>query len=373
MKTHLARWARQRAAAALAVLLLAFASHASAQDPVIAPEHEADLAFVLDVLEKDYAGWPTKIEGREEEFAREVDLARERIAENPAARLWAIGMMLEWFEDDHLGTRSKIVSPANPWADQARPGRTFTYTPALSNEFAVTRLSPDTIMVRMPNFYNENTDAIAALLAEHHDAITSTPNLLIDLRGNNGGRDGAYEPLMAYLYTRPIYSIAPAIRATPRNMATLQANVDAGEYPAEVHAWVKSILDRAAASGEEWVPMLEEGFQIETFPQVYGFPKRVGILTEGAASSGDQFVMDARFSRKVTLLGAPTAGVIDYSNMIEKLAPSGDFELYWPMTRSMRLPEEPFDNVGVPVDVAYPEGVTDQIEWAKAWLESRPD
>ena len=51
-------------------------------------------------------------------------------------------------------------------------------------------------------------------------------------------------------------------------------------------------------------------------------------------------------------------------------APSGDFALAWPMTRSMRLPEEPFDNVGVQPDVPFPEGgVEDEIAWAQAWLE----
>jgi len=111
-----------------------------------------------------------------------------------------------------------------------------------------------------------------------------------------------------------------------------------------------------------------------TYPQVYAFPRRVGILTEGAGSSGDQFVIDARFSRKVTLLGAPTAGVIDYSNVITAPAPSGDFDLAWPMTRSMRLPEEPFDSVGVQPDVPFPDGgVEDEIAWAQGWLERQAD
>ena len=351
-----------------------FAAAMSLAPSSAALAQEDDLDFILSVLEEDYAGWETKTaEGREAEFEEQVALARQRVAEHPEARLWAFAMLLEWFRDDHLGLRANVVWPDNPWADQRAEGRKYDFVPALVDEFAVTRLSDDTIMVRAPDFFVENAETFAALLAEHHEEITSTPNLLIDIRGNRGGGDLTYAPLMAYLYTRPIYGIAPEIRATPRNLATLQENVSSGEYGAEVQEFVANILARAAETEGEWVPMFADGFVIETYPQVHELPKRVGILTEGAGSSGDQFVIDARFSSKVTLLGAPTAGVIDYSNMITMDAPSGEFALAWPMTRSMRLPEEPFDNVGVPVDVPYPDGVTDQVQWAQDWLERQVD
>ena len=356
-----------RIAAALAVAaLVALSSPASAQDD--------DLDFILTVLEEDYAGWETKTaDGREAEFEEQVALARARIAENPEARMWAYSGLLEWFEDDHLGVRSNIVSPDNPWADEWPEERTYNYAPALTDEFTVARLSDETVMIRVPTFNRDYLESFEALLAEFHNTITSTPNLLIDLRGNTGGSDATYERLMSYLYTRPIYGIAPEIRTGGRNIAYLQSLGTSGDLDEETQEWVEDILTRAASSEDDWVPMLSRGFLITTYPQVYEFPKRVGILTEGAGSSGDQFVIDARFSSKVTLLGAPTAGVIDYSNMVTADAPSGDFTLYWPMTRSMRLPEEPFDNVGVPVDVPYPDGVTDQVQWAQDWLERQVD
>ncbi|WP_158586786.1 S41 family peptidase [Aurantiacibacter zhengii] len=337
--------------------------------------HDDDIAFVLDVLRTDYAGWETKVAGgREAEFEREVALARQRIADNPDARMWALGALLDWFGDDHLGLRSNIVSPPNPWAQDADSTPARNFTPPPGNEFAFRRLSADTVMLRVPTFHIEYFDAFEALLAEHHDTITSTPNLLIDLRGNNGGSDQMYARLMSYLYTRPIYQIGVELRDTPRNLAALQANVDSGEYPPEVHEFVQNVLDRAEASDSDFVPLSDGGFEIVTYPQVYEYPRRVGILAEGAGSSGDQFAIDARASRKVTLLGGPTAGVIDYSNVITAPAPSGDFELGWPMTRSMRLPQEPFDNVGVPPDVPFPAGgVADEIAWAQGWLESRAD
>ncbi|ABC64937.1 S41 family peptidase [Erythrobacter litoralis] len=375
MKMLAARWARLGAVAALAFLAVPATVPAYAQDQTSSRQvaHEADVDFVLDVLRRDYAGWPTKIEGREAEFQRQIELAKERIVQNPAARLWAIGLLLEWFEDDHLGIRSNIVSPANPWADQGRSGRAFAYSPEPGESFAFKRLSDRTVLLRVPSFRTEYAEGFAALLEEHHEAIVSTPNLLIDLRGNEGGSDTMYERLMSYLFTRPIYQIGVELRDTPRNLAALQANVASGVYPDEVRGFVENVLSRAAASDAEWIPLSESAFEIVTYPQSYDLPRRVGILTEGAGSSGDQFVMDARFSRKVTLLGRPTAGVIDYSNVITASAPSGDFDLAWPMTRSMRLPHEPIDTVGVPVDVPYPEGVTDQIGWAQDWLESRAD
>ena len=40
----------------------------------------------------------------------------------------------------------------------------------------------------------------------------------------------------------------------------------------------------------------------------------------------------------------------------------------------MRLPEEPFDSVGVQPDVSFPDGgVSDEIAWAQAWLERYVD
>ena len=353
-------------------LALGAAILAAPSIPALAQED--DLAFILDVLENDYAGWETKTEGdRMAAFEERVAKTRERLAANPEARMWAYGALLDWFEDDHLGVRSNIVSPDNPWPDAFAPDREYAFVPEPGEEFAFTRLSADTVMLRVPTFHRDYLEPFEALLAEHHDAITSTPNLLIDLRGNTGGSDATYEKLMGYLYTRPIYGISPEVRITPRNIAYLQELASGGELDEETQAWVEDILARAAVSDDGWVAMMAEGVLIETYPQVYDFPRRVGILTEGAGSSGDQFVIDARFSRKVTLLGAPTAGVIDYSNMVSADAPSGDFAIYWPMTRSMRLPEEPFDNVGVPVDVPYPEDVADQVAWAQDWLERQVD
>ena len=96
---------------------------------------------------------------------------------------------------------------------------------------------------------------------------------------------------------------------------------------------------------------------------VYPYPKRIGIIiNEGNGSSAEQFILEARESKKVVLFGnRNTAGVLDYSNRVNEDFPSGKYEFYWPMTRSRRLPEHPIDNIGIAPDVLIPFPETKQL------------
>lgn len=242
-------------------------------------------------------------------------------------------------------------------------------------EFSLTRLSDETLLIRLPNFFAENRPVIEAMLAEHHEALTSTENLVIDVRYNNGGSEGSYSELMRYLYTRPIYAIGIEFLGSQRNIAGLEALLAKyrDSLDSDTVDYVEGMLAKARSDPGEWVVPLDRGFTIDTRDEVLPSPKRIGILTEGAGSSGDQFVIDARFSSKVTTFGRPTAGVIDYSNVIETPLPSGDFVARWPTTRSLRLPEEPYDNIGVPPDIPFGHEVVDPIGYVQAWLERQTD
>ncbi|MGB3166492.1 MAG: S41 family peptidase [Alteraurantiacibacter sp.] len=242
-------------------------------------------------------------------------------------------------------------------------------------DFSLSRLSEETLLLRLPNFAAENRPVIEALLAEHHDLLTSTPNLVIDARYNNGGSDGSYAELMRYLYTRPIYSIGIEALASERNMNLMEQLL--AEYrdnlSPDTISYIENLIAEGRANPGSWVMPTEHGFSITTYPEILPFPKRVGILTEGAGSSGDQFVIDSRSSRKVTTFGKPTAGIIDYSNVVSSALPSGNFEMSWPITRSLRLPDEPFDNVGVQPDIPFGEEIADPIGYVQAWLERQVD
>lgn len=241
-----------------------------------------------------------------------------------------------------------------------------------ANEFFLRRLSSETLWLRLPDFDMANREIIEALLAQHDAAIRSTPNLIVDVRNNGGGADSSYDKLMSYLYTRPIYSIGAEVRNSRRNIDHYTQLAASPDLPPDSQEFLAGMAKRLAASDEEWVALFPRGFIITTYPEKMPYPQQVGIIGTGAGSTGDQFVMDARFSLKVTTFGGPTAGVIDYSNVSEAALPSGNgYVLHWPTTRSQRLPEEPLDNVGVPADVPFGPETDDPVGAAQEWLEAR--
>lgn len=102
----------------------------------------------------------------------------------------------------------------------------------------------------------------------------------------------------------------------------------------------------------------------QTQPAVLPAPREVAVIVDrGGASSCEQFLLAARQSAKVTTCGDRSAGVLDYGDVRRADMPGSNRSLNRPVTRSMRLPKEPIDNVGIPVQVAIPAGEPSPVEW----------
>ena len=81
-----------------------------------------------------------------------------------------------------------------------------------------------------------------------------------------------------------------------------------------------------------------------------------------------------RPSLSVKLLGRHTWGGLDVSNLRGHDLPSGKRRLYYATTRSLRIPEQPVDGIGVLPDLYLPRGhgaaaAEDEIERTRRWLE----
>jgi len=265
------------------------------------------------------------------------------------------------------------IAPFGTWtkawpeiADQNRIRRETA-----SRDLFLEPLSEQTLWLRLPDFRDERADPVKALLEENRAALARAPNLIIDLRDNGGGSDYVYEPIIDLIYTRPIVSIDAEFRATGENIAIRERELEAArrEFPGAIPSLTQQIEAMRKGVGG-YVRTSDRPFEIITRNAIQENPRHVAVLIDGAGSSGEEFLLTARQSVKVTLYGqSNSAGVLDYANVVLAPSPSGRFNIAWPTSRSLRLPGYPVDRGGIAPDVRIPADVADPISWVQAQLE----
>ena len=235
------------------------------------------------------------------------------------------------------------------------------YPNGLNTYFVAVGLSDSTFYVRVPGFSSSMAND---LIAKHWDEIVSRPNLIIDIRNNGGGQDYYYQKLAELIYTHPYESKGVEWYATEGIVQDWENAIKNGNIKEGFEDNAKALLEKLKENVGGFVTYPDRSMdkKIER-DSIYSYPKRVGIIINGAnASSAEQFLLTAKNSSKVSLFGNEnTAGVLDYSNITPKELPSGKYKLWLPATRSKRLPENPIDNIGIAPDVYIPLEPTIQL------------
>ena len=244
-----------------------------------------------------------------------------------------------------------------------------------SGRLFLKRLSPKTLWLRIPSFDESQYKPLKDLVAAHRKELESTPNLLIDLRNNGGGSDYVYGVLMPLLYTRPVISVGIQLRASTDNIALREAvaeriKKDVPDAAAQIEAQNKLMQQHLG----EYVAPDPIPFGFDREDKVLPYPRRVAVLIDGAGSSAEQFLLDARQSHKVTLFGKRnSAGVLDFANIVSIPTPSGRYQVRWGTSRSLRVPDDPVDPDGIAPDIRIPSKVADPVLYAKDWLDRQVD
>jgi hypothetical protein len=243
-----------------------------------------------------------------------------------------------------------------------------------TGELFLRRLSPGTLWLRIPDFDDSRAPVLKAALAAQADELATTPNLIIDLRNNGGGSDYVYGPLLPLIYTRPTITIGIELRASPDNIALRRGIIPQIQDSPGTVAQLEAQIALMEKNLGKYIQPDSEPFSIDRRDAVLPFPKRVAVLIDNAASTGEQFLLDARQSRKVTLMGkSNSAGVLDFANVVGMETPSGRFRVNWATSRSLRVPNDPVDPDGIAPDVRIPESEKDPVGFAQRWLERQVD
>lgn len=212
-------------------------------------------------------------------------------------------------------------------------------------------LSNETALLRIPTFGHSYKKDIDKVINDNLDTILRTENLIIDIRGNDGGSDVSYKNILPIIYTNPIRKIGVEYLSTSLNNSRMLKFAEDPNFSEDGKTWAKKSFNKLQKHLGKFINLNEHSVSTETFEQIHPLPKTVGVLIDyGNISTAEQFLLAAKQSQKVKLFGTTTRGVLDISNMYRVTSPSNKFTLHYSLSKSLRIPDMAIDGKGIQPD-----------------------
>lgn len=336
-----------------------------------AAQCQADLADLSHFMQANDAGASAHLASHGAAIGVAADTARAAAAE--AADVAACDGILQTYLRAWRPTHLQLIPAAGTAAGTASsaasgPNDVDPRAPRLRI------LDQDTVLWILPSFQYGYGRRIASLLAEHRAELASRQHWIVDVRANDGGDDGSYAPLLPFLLDGFVHRHGVEYLATRAN---IQSQQDVCAYVGEPAACAQRIAPlvaamRAAPTGS-FVLSSRQRVVSDPVGAEADRPARIAILIDRAcASSCEQFVLEARTGFRVKIVGRPTMGALDFSNLRPyKLASSR--VLFYATSRSTRLPDMHVDAAGIQPDILLPAprdaaGRDAEVDTVRRWL-----
>ncbi|MGF6844830.1 hypothetical protein QFZ51_000065 [Chitinophaga sp. W3I9] len=215
--------------------------------------------------------------------------------------------------------------------------------------FFFRQINDSTGYLRISSFDAVSYPAADSVLNASDEYLRRNPNLVIDVRNNGAGADKLIERLRPLLYTQPVRITGADFYATPDNIAAWRHTLDeqTGKLPGEYVEQIRTVIEQGSGLQGRLVSMGPDENMI--LPAPLPAPAKVAVLINGRCSNtAEQFLLEAVQSQKVKLMGAHTAGALDYSNIARVRFSAPDFSIDYPVTRSRRIAAgQGIDNKGI--------------------------
>ncbi|MBD5246575.1 MAG: hypothetical protein HDS54_00200 [Barnesiella sp.] len=330
-----------------------------------------DLEFAINELESSYAGFDYFVnDSTRQDYNQLVQKLRSQIEKGTPG--WeAVLQLYSWFDDGHLG----LVLPYHIQAKYLSPKRLYkpydeieTYAP----ELVAKEASVKTYLIRIPAFDEdivtvEWVDSVVNVLSN-----SNYQNLIIDLRGNEGGDERLWHKLLPLLYDHNGSTKSAEFRTSPQNMDFMQSIAE--DIPE-----AQMILDKFAKNSAQPYVLLSDSVDIpiEVTPIKTSIEKIAYIIDANVASASEELLIQSKaISDRVHIYGKEnTSGTLDFASVREVELPNSAIIITIPMGRSCRLPNNGIDKTGIAPDfqmpIGYPTILTDNIdEWVE-WISNQ--
>jgi hypothetical protein len=234
-------------------------------------------------------------------------------------------------------------------------------------------LSKDTLLMTLPTFGVFYGATMQRFIAARRAVLEAHRNWIVDVRRNDGGSDSTYAPLLPWLLDGELRADAAEYFVTPANIKA-QEDICAMTDFAGCEAMQAPIVARMRLAAPGSFVLQGDRVIAERVDAEPHRPARVALLIDQpCGSSCEQFVLAARTGMRVKVLGRPTGGMLDVSNLRPHVLPSSRM-LWYATTRSTRLPLMRIDDIGIAPDILLPKPADDaardaEVEQVQRWLE----
>jgi len=210
--------------------------------------------------------------------------------------------------------------------------------------YSVSSLTENLLQMTITDFMD--SEAITNMLKENQILLESTEHWIIDVRTNYGGSDASFYPLLSYLMPEEGVNLEDpedkmlfncTNENTERQLIELDRDIE--------NTQDKQTLLFLNVMRKEWERNKGKGLVEFNFEELFPttifkgkkIPNKIVILTDCmCGSSGDSFVEICKQSSKVTVIGRPTKGLNDYTNLVS-MKWNNEFELMYPTSRLSRI------------------------------------
>ncbi len=334
--------------------------------------------YMVSHVKTDYAGFNDKIKpNNRKEFKKLTKLLRkEALNVNTTDSCYVI--LKTWtnqFKDNHLRVqldwryREKYPEVVKQVAKRfARPLNLASSPEKLAEVTSIKRLDTNTFLLRLPSFVWDEKKIIDSLLIANQEQLKKVPNWIIDLRGNDGGTDYAFNGIMPFIYSNTVKIKPDEYLSSKENIRILEENLK--DVWASQAGFLTNLIALMKQHPNQFVnPSGKESFDF-TADTIYQYPAKVAVLIDrNTASSAESFLLNAMQSAKVKVYGENSSGMLDYNNVQYFDIPCKDFNLVIPIGRSTRLPENPIDNIGISPNVKIDAKEPNKIDFIKRIME----
>ncbi|MET3576577.1 S41 family peptidase [Bhargavaea ullalensis] len=212
-------------------------------------------------------------------------------------------------------------------------------------QHTVQQVDDHTLLMTLTDFFDPTP--INGLLETYQEELENSRNLIIDVRRNLGGSTLSYKQLEKYLFPEGSNQVDFSfyhmkVNCTERNADLIIKSiedeldhVDDESYRNALMEWKEQTWEKHRGKG--FVSFEEDSSDSDYMVTGQPFPENIIVLIDNyCGSAGDIFAYLCKQSPKVTMIGRPTMGVNDYSNLSEMVW-DHQFKLMYATSRLTQL------------------------------------